>query len=752
MKNLLIPFLLATILSANAQISGRVVDDKKSPLAGAIVRILNGDKFKRTILTDTAGYFTVNTQQMDRIIISAIGYRPDTIFTIKKDLGTITLRTLATQLKEVEIKAKQSLITQQIDRSIIRVNNEIKKLANNSLEIVGLAPGISISDNQDAILMSGKSDLQIMINNKVVKMSPSDVVKMLRAMPVGSVRQVELLSNPPAKFEVNGNTGIINIITAQPTKGMTGSLDMSTSQGDHNWSDLSGILNYGTGSLVISGYTAYHRGGYLTKTSRTRKLNSGNIAQYTENLDSWSDPVFSLAADYNISKYGTIGGVIEREASTNTGSYRTTTQQSLATVLTDGKKPNTRHWNTYNLSYRYNDTLGTDLTIDLGRANFDRESRMDLTTTAMPALNYDNSTSISIGTLKADYTRSLKHKLKLEAGVKLAEVITHNTQNANAFSYRENIRAAYSAFSQQHQNWGWQVGLRVEQTAAKGQSDQNVQPDTAYANLLPSAYLSWIAGPNHHFRLSLSRRIKRPNYSDLEPFVYVIDPLNLQTGNPSLSTQRNDQVELTYTFKEKITIIANYAESNDYFATVYRESGSTLIQLPFNAGKMQTWNVDLNYPIKVNKWWNMLSKVNVGNDHFSGQLFQGFLDQHKWRYQLSTSQRLTIKNYQLQLSGRYTSASQNLIYRQLSSGNLSASLSRKLLKNQASIRIGITDILKTQRSFTDVNFGDLRYTDRGTFESRRISFNFAYRFGNTKIRQTAERDRGDAEEKGRSGT
>ncbi|MGZ3873651.1 MAG: outer membrane beta-barrel family protein, partial [Mucilaginibacter sp.] len=332
-------------------------------------------------------------------------------------------------------------------------------------------------------------------------------------------------------------------------------------------------------------------------------------------------------------------------------------------------------------------------------------------------------------------------------------VQTDNTQDANVFRYHENIGAVYTSLSRSNAHWGWQLGLRAEQTEAKGETGSLVKPDTSYLNLLPSAYLTYTPGGKHHFRLSLSRRIRRPDYSNLQPFTYVLDPLNQQTGNPGLRVQRNDQAELTYTFDDRITLVSSYNHSADYFNTVYRQLGNILVEIPANTGTINTLNFDLNYPLKITKWWNMLNKANIGNDHFSGELFQGKLDQGKWRYQLSTNQRITLPGkYQLQLSGSYTSAEQNLIYYQQSSANTSASIGRKLFKDHASLRIGISDIFKTQRNYTSVNFGSLQYTDLGTFESRRVSLNFSWRFGNNKVRQTGERDRGDADEKGRSGS
>jgi len=751
MKILLsIAFCIST-LSATAQLSGTVIDEKGHPLPGSVVRTFAGAQPIKAMLTDTAGYFNANVPRMDRLVVTALGFRPDTIFTAQRQIGFIRLQPFASQLSEIRIQGRQAMISQQTDRTVISVNDGIKKLAANGLEIVALAPGVSISDNEDAILMSGKSDVQIMINDRVVKMTARDLAKMLKAMPVGNIKQVEFLSSPPAKYEVNGNTGIINIKTNGVAKGITGNIDISTSQGEKNWMDISGLVNYGTGKLAISTYAAWHKGGYLTDNVKKRQLNPGILTQNTANLDKWSDPVFRITMDYSLNLKSTFGAIIEREASTNNSSYDTYSKQGENKYVTSSRNPNLRHWNSYNLNYRYDDTLGTELTVDLDRADFIKESRISLLTTGQEPINYENRTSISITTLKADYARSWKNKFKLEAGFKIASIETNNRQDANQFQYSEQIRAVYSGISKTHTHWGWQLGLRMEQTNNKAVTVGKIKRDTSYLNLLPSGYLTWQPSDKHNFRLALSRRIKRPDYSDLEPFLYIQDPLNQQTGNPLLRPQRNDQAELTYIFNNRIALVGTYGRAVDYFATVYQQSGNLLIQTPDNAGMMQTINLDLNYPIRVNKWWNMLNKLNTGNDHFTGYLFQGQLDQNKWRYQVSTSQRFTIVGqYQLQLSARYTSASQNLIYYQLGSANISASISRRLFRDQASLRLGISDILKTQRSYTQVDFGSLIYIDRGTFESRRVSLNFSWRFGNTKVKQTTDRDRGDSEEKGRS--
>jgi iron complex outermembrane receptor protein len=761
-KIFLLLFWLVT-LTATAQITGQITNELKQPLAGAGVQFYQNQKITKALLTDTGGRFAINYPKAGYLVITYLGYATDTIKSIRSDLGIISLKPLTNILTEVKIKNRQPIIHQQTDRTVISISQQVLKLADNVLEIVNLVPGLSVSDQDDAILMSGKTEVQIMLNDKVIKMNPRDLAKLLKAMPARSVNEVEIMTNPSAKYEVNGNTGIINIKTNNVVKGFMGNVDYSTSQSTYNWSDPSGIINYGAGLFAISSYLAWHSGGYLTKDLIQRGLNNAILSQQNSNLDKWSDPVVRITADYQLSKRSTVGVIIEREASTNKSSY---TNNSFiynnsapdTAYQTIGSSPSVRHWNTYNLNYRYSDTLGSELTLDLDRATYARDERKEILNTGLQAVNYQTFTNIDINTLKADFTHNWKSKLKLETGLKFAGVQTHNNFNNDRFFYNEHVNALYAGLSKEYGKWGWQLGLRAEQSRVKGVANaaangEIIKPDSSYFNLLPSLYLTYAPTEKHNFRLSVSRRIKRPNYDDLQPFTYQVDPLNYKTGNAGLYAQRNDNAELAYTYNGRVSLVSSYSKSANYFNPVILQTGNVLYQTTGNAGTMSGWNFDLSYPIKVVKWWNMINKANLAFDHFNGQLFQGYLDQGKWGYQLSTIQRFNLMGkYLLQVSGRYTSAKQSLIYYLESSANSSISIGRKLFNDQGSIKIGYSDIFKSQRNNTSVNFGNLRYTDLGSFESQRISLQFSWQFGNQKIRQAINRERGDTDEKGRSGS
>lgn len=752
-----IPLLILYLISfgAFAQITGKVTDEKQQPLPGATLQFVGSTM--QTKLTDANGQFTFNGKA-DYLVISFTGYLTDTVKEVKQNM-IVKLLPGAKFLKEVGIKSRQPVLRQEADRTVINVNEQIKKLADNAMEIIALAPGLTISDNEDAILMSGKAEVQVMINDKVVKMTARDLTKFLKAMPAGSVRSVELMSSPSAKYEVNGNTGIINIKTNQLPKGFNGNLDFSTSQSTYNWSDLSGIVNYGSGKLAISGYGGWHTGGYLTQDDKSRQLSDGNLLQQTSELEKWNDPIFRITVDYQLSERSTIGGIVEREASTNNINY-TTHSQIMHNVLPDsaylttGIIPYIQRWNTYNLNYRYNDTTGNQLTADLDLATYERDNHTTVLTTQQSPVVYHTITNTNIATFKTDYTHNWKNKTRLEAGLKISGVQTSDNENGNTFVYHENVRALYAGLSKNYERWGFQLGVRAEQTSANGVTGGgSVKPDTNYLNLLPSAYITYAPDSKNSFRLSFSRRVKRPDYDNLLPITYELDPLDYKTGNPGLRVQRNDNAELSYTFDDRITLVGSYTHSGDYFSQVIQQVGNLLYQTTSNAGTRNTVNFDLNYPVQIKRWWNMINKLNVADDHFQGQQYQAYLDESKWHYQLSTTQRFNLPGkYLLQLGARYTSAAQNLIYYQQSSGNTTVSISKKFFNEQLSVKAGISDLFKTQRNNTSVNSGGLIYTDLGRFESRRVSFSLNWRFGNDKIRKTEERERGDADEKSRSGS
>jgi len=682
------------------------------------------------------------------------------------------------KLKEVVITGRQPIIQQQTDRSVIIINDQVKALASTTLDLLRLAPGITVSDNEDALQMSGKDAVEIMINDRLVKMSIRDLLKYLKSLPLATISQLEVMTNPSSKYDISGNTGLLNIrIKRSENRGITGNMDLSHTQARHSMGDLSTLLNYGAERFAANAYLAYHYGNYLTQSTQERVVNDRLLYQSKNSSDRWRDPAFRVNAEYYIDRRQTLAGLLSYERSKNISLYQTDTfisnsLQSETSIQTSSMNPNTSNWKTYNLNYRFADTLGIELTFDLDRSVYVKDEDTQLFTIGELSNvdRYQTLTRISINTFKGDYTTNLPGRLKLEAGFKGSAVRTDNNlkvesavnslpgvQRKDNFLYREYVNGVYLNLSKRYAKWNWQTGFRLEHSRIKGVAGSETaadiqKPDSAYWNLMPAMYLSYKPSAKHNFRLAFNQRIKRPSYTVLRPFTYQIDAFTVETGNPELRVQKNTSAELTYTFKDRITLSCAYVHTDDYFTPVLLMRGDVLVETTANAGKMDNWNFLLNYPVKVAKWWTMVNKLNGFHNHFNGQLFQGLLYDGKWSYNASTSQRLSFsKSYIVTLSGRYASAMQNLIYTQRSTGNVSLSLSKKLFKEQGNFRIGLSDFFKTQRTFTDVRFGDLIYAERATWESRRVSIGFSWQFGNKKIRQTRDRNTGSADEKSRSG-
>jgi iron complex outermembrane receptor protein len=774
--------------------SGYITDEMQVPLPNTTLRLYNNidSSLLITTVSTNKGYFEfkLNSSKSYYIIITYTGFKTlkisfDQIRSAPGgQMGYIRLKEDINQLKQAVIKGKQPIVQQRTDRTVIVVNEQVKKLAENALDMIRLAPGITISDNEDVIQMSGKDAVEVMINDRIVKLTSRDLVKLLKSLPVDAVNQLEVMTNPSAKYEVSGNKGLLNIKTRQNTiKGITGNVDLAHSQASHGMGDLATNINYGAGKFAVSGYFAYHYGNYPSLTTTDRHLHTALLHQNTNSADQWRDPAMRMTAEYYINSKQVIGAIVSDEHSYNTSNYQTSSylDQVLlrdTSYQTNGYGPNTSHWNTYNLNYRFVDAGDTEFSFDLDRSLYNKDDQNNIANiiAGINTLNgntYKTLTDITINTFKGDYTHIWKNKLKAEAGFKISGVSTNNNflatnivngnakmdnSQTNRFLYKEYVNAAYFNLSKNYGKWGLQFGLRAEYSKIKGIStdimgNSSTKPDSSYLNLLPAAYVTYSPSAAHGFRLSFNQRVKRPNYSALQPFTYQTDAFNYETGNPALRVQKNSNAELSYTYDNRIVISSAYTHTTDFFNPVMYMVGNITYRTTLNSGTMNGWNFNLNYPAKVTKWWNMLNKLNGFYNHFNRQLYQGILNEGKWSYSLSTSQRITLPSkYSIIVSGRYNSPLQNLIYYQQSNANVSVSIGRKILKEQGSFRIGISDIFRMQRTNTLVNFGDLRYIQNETWESRRLSLSFAWRFGNKKIKETQERSTGSRDEKNRSGS
>jgi hypothetical protein len=776
---------------------GHVKSDQGPDLPNAVFALykVTDSSFVRGTVATADGSFEMRHVQPGNYLakLTFTGFQPfwtSLGVTGDADLPAYTLKPDGKQLQSVTVSGRRPVIEQHLDATTLTINDLVRKEAANSYEIMRFAPNLYISDNEDNITMAGKDMLQVMINGRVQRMTGRDLVKLLKSIPSSQVESVDLMSNPSSKYDVQGNTGIINIRLKRTDQvGVVDNINLSHSQATHSLGDLSNSLNYANGRFYLTTYLAYHYGHYVTRYNEDALITTAgspyNLQINNTHLDQWSDPVIKLGLDYSLTSHSTIGAQAEHERSTNTASYYTLTAVGQpghnpdSSIATNSREPNTRTWNTYNLNYRYHSDHGSELTFDADRSYYKKDDNNTLTNTILKgggsypgSINdYNINTQVDLLTFKTDYTKNFRSQVKLEAGAKMSIVRTRNDQLtsdmesgnfkldsllSNNYDYHEHIESAYLNFGKSFKKWGFQGGLRYEITQSKGVSTSlygtsTEKPDTAYGNLLPSVFINYNPTSKSSFRLSFVQRIKRPSYEDLNPFSYQVDEFTYYYGNPGLRVQKNSNLELDYNFRNKLNLAATYVYTTDYFATIFYQQGGIFYQSIENTGYSANLNLNVSYPIQFAKWWSAENKVNGFYSHFRGPLLAGYLNEGMWSYNLYTSQRFVLPGENiLRVTARYTAPQLRLYNHDASSGSVSVSVGRQIIRKQGLIRIGVSDIFDTQRQLTTVHFGSLNYVQDNTWESRTVFAEFSLKLGGSKLKQHSDHQTGNAEERSRT--
>ena len=430
------------------------------------------------------------------------------------------------------------------------------------------------------------------------------------------------------------------------------------------------------------------------------------------------------------------------------------------------------------VNYRYADTLGLEINADADYTRFGNTSPNTITSDYADAtgralfrrLNrFDANTGITILTLKTDLTKEWKaRKLKLETGLKHTGVSTDNDllafagvenqpdiNRTNRFTYRELVNAAYASLNRKFgKKWTAQAGLRAEHSMVVGQSTDLLnrrinRPDTAYFNLFPTAFVQYQATEKSQFGLNYGRRIGRPTYQDMNPFVYQLDPYTSQRGNPYLRPTYTHNLELNYTYRWALMLKLAYSRTTDFVTDVIRQEGLTGYQTVANVGRAEVLNLSLNTPLPITKWWNGYFYAGATWNHFVGDLAPPGADQRE-RFDTRTfgfngymQHSFTLsKVWAAQVSGFWSAPTQQTVYKSGGLGSLNLGVQKKVMQERGKLTLGVDDLLNTMRWRQSADFGATQFTIDRKWESRRVSLRFSYRFGSSEVKSARERETG----------
>lgn len=716
------------------------------------------------------------------------------------EVGTLQLIPANKSLKEVVVSSKKPFIERKLDRTIVNVESSITSAGNTALEVLEKSPGVSV-DKDGNISLKGKSGVVVMIDGRPSYLGATELANLLRSMTASQLEQIEIMTNPPAKYDAAGNSGVINIkLKKNKQFGYSGSITSGYSQGNYVRFNEGLSFNYRYKKVNFFSnlnYNRNHRGEDLYILRNFRDVQTKNIKSIFDQQSAMENERQSYSAkiglDYSLSKKTTVGFVLNGfynpslwQSHTNTMIYD---PNGNLTDQTIAYSKNEEKWKSFSSNVNLRTTLdsaGQELTTDLDFVRYNAKSTQPLISAyydnmgnlkQMPdTLNGNLPSDIKIYSGKIDYTKPLKKGAKFEAGVKSSYVRTDNNAEydslrsninyldsgrSNHFIYDENINAAYVNYSRPlGKKWSIQTGLRLENTIAKGRSlgyqyntqtgkfePADVEFKRNYTQLFPTLYLQYSPSEKNQFVLNYGRRIERPDYEDMNPFVHFLDRYTFEQGNPNLSPQFAHNVELSHTYKGFLTTTLNYTNTNNIIQQVIEQheaTNETFIKKA-NIAKLEQVGLAVSANFNVKKWWTMSLYGNVYNNRFTGVVnnenisigITGFMTQVQQQFKWG-------KGWAAELSGFYRSkAVEGVIFIEPIM-QINAGFSKQVLNNRGSIRLNFKDIFAgsvfkgySKYSNVDANFKDVN-------DNRTVGISFTYRFNKGKLKASGSRRQGGA--------
>lgn len=781
-----------------SKISGKILDQngESVPYANvALIAVQDGHLVDGAV-SDENGFFLLETTKTGevKVVITSIGFKSfeSEAFSLKaglvKELGEVQLLDEATGLDEVTVRSTRPEIIIEPDKTVVNVEGTVMAEGSTALDVIGRSPGIYV--DQDGIInLNGRTGAVVMINDRQTYMSATDLANFLRAMPADNIKSIEVINNPSARFDAEGSAGVINIKLKKNTvDGMFGNVQAG---GQYNgyWAPIAGVsLNVKKGKWSTNADLNYNHNANLNELDIERNFDVAegvsNFMQETRIRQRNKNLFFNGAANYEINQNHNIGLNIQASDFNNT-----TTNPSLTEISTPGIAEKT-FLDSYNdsqgdgnrffgnLHYGGNlDTLGTKLTSDIDFTRMNSGSESLLTTESWAGMNQANGTMSRLNTVNDMYYNIFTAKVDLvkplwkgtlETGLKGSWVKSDNNldltsseedgpfepdPNSNHFIYHENVLAGYVSYKGKiSEKLSYQAGLRGEHSDIEGNSvtlDQINKQN--YFNLFPSAFLQHKVSDNYQIVYNANRRITRPNYRLLNPFVYYIDRLTTERGNPNLKPQYSNNFEMNHVIKGMYQFTLGYSETTDAFMQVFIQDDEerTTTTYTDNFDKTRNANFRAMVPVQIREWWGTSNMLQVNYNRFRSQIGDDLLDVGQTSFMVRSQHNINLpKGFKLEVVGMYLGPQiwgQGVIE---GFGWVDAGVTKTIMKDKLTIAVNGTDLFRTQVINAAVDFADIDTSFRQYRSNQGVRFTLRYRFAkgesfrvNKSSGSSEERDR-----------
>ncbi|RBW63150.1 TonB-dependent receptor [Tenacibaculum sp. E3R01] len=778
-------FIFICSISFGQTFTGKIVDKQNLPISFANIILKNkaDNSLITGVISNENGKFSINSKKENVYLeISFVGFITKKIYPTKSSIGTVVLNEEGQQLQEVVITARKKLIEQKVDRLVFNIENTVAGTGGTALDALKTTPSVNVDTDKLAIV--GKGNVRVMVNDRIIQLSGSELNAYLGTIASDDIKNIEVITTPPSKYDAEGNSGLINIVLKKSKENSwNNQLRTSYTQATYALLNIGNTFNYNKNKVSLIASLNGTKG-------HTAQFNQFDIiypsASTVSNLDMKNkENVISgrLGLDYSLTDNATVG-VLYSGSSEDKG-----IKDGGRTLINDGNGTytvNKGNADTKNMNHSINahyiqklDTLGRKLSIDVDYFNYNNSSNRVFSSEQFITNQsyFEAKNSINQNIKNYSGRIDIEHPSKwanFSYGVKTtftktdSDVAFYNTTTgapifdptqSNTFMYSENINALYADMSKPlSEKWQLKMGLRFENTRTKGVSKTNNQTDiNSYNKLFPSVFLGYNPSRTNMFNLSYSRRIQRPSFERLNPFRFYINPISYQEGNPFLKPQISENFELKHIYKGKLISKAfvSYVD-NGYFNIIKAEDGAQQrIVVTFdNFYTAYNYGISETFIYNPTKWWNTttqaaLSKMDTRyKDGFNldAKLLSGWNFQF---YNRNTFHLNEAKTVQAEATFIYASPQKLMYFSTTEMVNLDLGLKFSLLDKKLNCTLAINDILKLRATSVNTKTNGINQTYYNYFDTQSVKISLNYSFGNKKIK-VRQRSSGNSEEQNRA--
>lgn len=778
---------------AQHDLTGTISDKAGIRVDGATISLEKDGTSLKSIIA-FKGVFTFSKVEDGQYTISVtmMGYNNlKRMVTLPKDSLLITLEQKVSNLKEVSVTSKRPLIERKIDRVVFNVENSIIATGGTLWDALNKAPGVQT--RADGGITANNKGVTVYVDDRPIRLSGEDLSNYLKSLPSDKVSKIEIITNPPARYDAQGGA-IINIVSKKSlNEGLNLILGSTFTQATYSSYTGSAVFNYRSGNINVYGNYGYSR------RKREHDENDYVIFQSPGSYSYWDginkgdrggiSYSFQLGTDYSISKNQVAGFIVNGYYGDNTrhnfaatNIFNNHNPVADSTLNTSNNTAGHSVQYSYNVNYRAKlDTLGQTLNMDVDYVPFrnkndqtvDNKTRLS---SGIFTTNPYSTTSlfdqdIQIWSAKLDYSKRIFKNINFDAGLKYTNIDTKNNfqffndagtapvflaSQSDKFEYKEKTSAAYLNISGSVKKLAYQFGLRGEYTQTRGYSIVLDSLNTNnYFHLFPSLYLTYPLSKNDDLSLVYGYRINRPDYSRLNPFKYYTSPYNFLEGNPALKPAFINSIELGYTYKKQYNLTFYYRRTTDYFSNITVQDNVDKIFYNTQA------NLDLSLetgffasvPVTVTNWWDMNNFIQGSYKKEKSGYLDGSYDYHTLSLYLSTNQAFSIykkSGLKAEISAWYSSPSIQGIYKLARTYDVSLGIRKSIFHGQGAVRIAAGDLFYGNAYRINVNYLNQQ---NGFFEkndTRNISIGMSYRLGNKKIADARKRKTATEDERKRA--